>query len=286
MSNTWLAVIFTTLFVFSACESETIQSNSPGGASLIGNVSGRVRLVDTTYHYSDGYISMPDRSGVVVRIEGTTFQASSDANGIWIIPNVPSGTYTASFDKPGFGRKKVYNIQHIGNGTLYLPEITLKKLPQSNIGIALRGFEQLIVWRKDSTWIDTLGKEQFVRIWDTIPNGGATFSAYYPGLVGFAKGAMFVSRSSQINPFDSSSYDLLITSGLQNDVYMYKEELNKIGYTKGERIFVRADLILTDEVYIDAQRFDYYGYYDYSRRKYIYTGFGMNPSEVQSFIMP
>lgn len=279
-------IIVLAFLAFIGCDSET-SSSTASGVSLSGNISGRVRLVDTTYHYSHGYLSLNDRSGVVVRIEGTAFEAITDSNGVWTIRDIPTGTYIASFDKSGFGRKKTYSIQHVGNGHLYLGEITLKKLPRANVGIVLRGFEGLVQWKKDSTWIDTSGNEQFTRLYDTIPNGVAIFSVTnYSGLKGFAHGAMFLSRSDKIDPFDSSSYDLVTTSGMANDVGIYKQQLHDAGFKKGDRIFVRAGLMLTDEVYIDGQRFNYYGYYDYSKRRYTYTGFGLNPSEVKSFILP
>ncbi|MDP4243762.1 MAG: carboxypeptidase-like regulatory domain-containing protein, partial [Bacteroidota bacterium] len=48
-------------------------------------------------------IKLPPFSGVTATIEGTSFSAVTDDSGYFTFRNVPVGTYTAHFSKPGYG---------------------------------------------------------------------------------------------------------------------------------------------------------------------------------------
>lgn len=64
-----------------------------------GSVSGNVDLTNNT-----------DDSGVIVKANGTTRTAVTDANGDYTIENIPAGTYVISANKPGYNFGEVANV--------------------------------------------------------------------------------------------------------------------------------------------------------------------------------
>jgi len=85
------------LFVLVGCsDSNTASTNSSGGEGVTGDLLGTVNLVD----YRGRQIQ--DKSGVLVKCEGTSYSALTDTGGNWIIHNLPTRTYNIGFSKDGF----------------------------------------------------------------------------------------------------------------------------------------------------------------------------------------
>ena len=257
-------------FVTIGCESEI---DMPVGNLLSGNISGIVNLYDTTYAVAASHLpyKINNKAGVTVSIEGTPFKTLSDSAGKWTFNDVPAGTYILLFEKEGFGRRKVYNVQHVGNGTLYLPELYLRQVPTVSIDLVLRQFEG-----------------DYANFTVSLSSGLSHYAAFH-SLTAVA----FLSRSSAIDPLNPESYDVSTVSSYEAPdstgytVLVDKRTLIDAGYKTGDKVFVRAILLLTDVIYVDdLGRFFLYGYYDYESREFVATGHSKHPTTVYNFTMP
>jgi len=183
--------------------------------------------------------------------------------------DVPAGTYVLTFEKSGFGTKKAYNLQHTGNGTLYLGTATMMLLPRVSVNIVQRDFEDF----------DTIpkGKADYTV---TISSGILKYATYY-GLKAF----LFVAKNRSIDPTISNTYDTAFTTGPSivdttgYQISLQKKTMLSLGYKSGDTIYVMAAVNL-------LENYNDYGYYDYSQRRFIYTGWGQNYSPVKSFLLP
>lgn len=96
-----------------ACKKEDKRPSSSSKAAMIGALSGIVKLHDETSS------SLPNASGVVVNLLGTTISFTTLDDGKFKLSNIPAGTYNLRCSKNGFG----YFIEQVlitGNGTLNL----------------------------------------------------------------------------------------------------------------------------------------------------------------------
>lgn len=85
------------LFVLAGCsDSDTTTTSSNNGSEPTSDLFGTVNLLD----YRGRQIQ--DKSGVLVKCEGTSFSALTDTGGNWIIHNLPTRTYNIGFSKEGF----------------------------------------------------------------------------------------------------------------------------------------------------------------------------------------
>jgi hypothetical protein len=116
--------------LITACNksSDNPLSKSSDGSGVTGTLSGWAQLVDIHNHY------LNDNSGITVTAEGTSFSATTAASGKWSITGLPSGTYTISFSKAGFGTYKEIGYQFVGGGNTYLPDVQMRSMPAGTIG--------------------------------------------------------------------------------------------------------------------------------------------------------
>ena len=101
------------LSVILGCKGET-GPTGPSGPLLTGNIEGYAIL----YHEYD--YAYPNSSGITVSLEGTTMSTMTDSTGWWKLQDITTGTYNIIFEKIGFFSKKIYSVQFVGGGTLYL----------------------------------------------------------------------------------------------------------------------------------------------------------------------
>ncbi|HET9137617.1 MAG TPA: carboxypeptidase-like regulatory domain-containing protein, partial [Candidatus Kapabacteria bacterium] len=102
------------LFLFAAVAisgCNTASTNSPQSAST-GELKGIVGLYDTHGN------KITDRSGVVVKAEGTSITATSDASGHWVLHDLPTQTYELTFSKDGYSTMKNTSYSFVGGGTV------------------------------------------------------------------------------------------------------------------------------------------------------------------------
>lgn len=243
--------IFCTLILI-GCDSEIAPYDLTKG-----DIIGSVVIMDTLNQ------SVLNPAGVTVRIEGTNYVTISDSNGYWQLNDVPLGTYILDYERADAGRKKVFNVQHVGNGTLYLGSQKLLQRPRVAVDVVLRGFS-------------AEGKAEFTV---SISSG---ILIYAPNRA--LKAILYLSKDDKIDPMKNvyeykfiSSYSIQDTTGYS--VILNKVALLNIGYKSGDKIFVLGTVSL-------VENFNDYGYYDYFLRKFIYTGLGLNYSPVYSFILP
>lgn len=86
-------LLLLTLVHLVGCSSADTTTNTSG---LTGDLVGGVLLAN------DRGALMTNHSGVLVRIEGTSFTGLTDSNGRWVIHDLPSKTYAITFSKEGF----------------------------------------------------------------------------------------------------------------------------------------------------------------------------------------
>lgn len=277
--KTILFAVILTLTLF-GCDSE--PASTTGGVPP-GDIVGRVELYDTLNR------AMKDNSGVTVSIEGTSYTTISDASGSWTLNNIPTGTYVIILGKEGFTSKKIFNVQHTGNGTYYLKYIYyskylivpfLRQIPKMSMSLIMRPFEPRSSYR-DSVWVDSLGIERHQMVPATLLMSQYTtifsspqYGGFYP-LMNF-----YFGKDSQINPQDSSSFDFVswaqyssLDSGVAtvSTVYISRDELITRGFQPGTKVFFTSSLQIDN--YYDAQQ----------EKEIIYF---VTPPEAKSFILP
>jgi Carboxypeptidase regulatory-like domain len=121
---------------FAAC-----GTNPNGPERLTGNLHGGIELRDECNAVAGSF------AGVKITIEGTSFSAVTDANGIWEVKNLPAGTYVISYSKDGYFTEKIEGYQFVGGGDAYVAnnrftrETSLNQVPTWTFGQieALRG---------------------------------------------------------------------------------------------------------------------------------------------------
>jgi hypothetical protein len=87
----------------------------PAGTALTGTLYGKVQAYDSFGNYL-GYMS-----GVTVNAEGTSYSATTDSLGVFGIGGLPTGTYTLTFAKAGYGTNKITQVQFVGGGDYFMP---------------------------------------------------------------------------------------------------------------------------------------------------------------------
>ena len=283
---------FVLIFILSfiaGCDSD------PTSGTLPGDIAGQLLLLDSAGN------ALPNRAEATVRIEGTTYSTTTDSTGAWRLKDVAPGTYVLAFEKEGFGPKKLFNVQHVGNGTLYLVAtgmanyyiFRLQALPKSSIELVLRSFEPYPYYR-DTSWYDSLGVLRNGYVIDTLENGAATFTVTTSAFFGTNyRGVIWLSDKEKIDPENSSSYVARYKhANIQADQYGYdmtlpRTTLYDLGFTSGQRVYIRGGLMIytrTDGA--NGGSYDGYGYYDFSEQEFIYSGISKNYSEVKSFVLP
>ncbi|MBS1904107.1 MAG: hypothetical protein JSS75_10415 [Bacteroidetes bacterium] len=109
-------IVLAPLFFGTGCKDD----DTTNSASLpTGTLKGRILLFDSL-----GSVSS-DASGVVVSMEGTSLSATTDVNGVWIMSNVPTRTYTILYSRPGLVQTREPGFVFVGGDTLYHTNTTL-----------------------------------------------------------------------------------------------------------------------------------------------------------------
>ena len=121
----FLSILFGVAFLAS-CKNNTIVENTNVG-SFRGNVALLNAEGDTLSNYS----------GATAHIEGTAFQATSNAAGDWEIDNVPAGIYNIMLTKPGFDTLIIPNYQFSGAGVSFVMSTAIQSLPLDSLVFTL-----------------------------------------------------------------------------------------------------------------------------------------------------
>ncbi len=121
--------ILSTLVSLIGCKGEPGQEGpqGPAGPNLTGNIIGYSRLIDVNGNRATNH------GGIAVTIEGTSLSTITASDGGWEINNLPTGTYTISFSKAGYGIQKEVGYQFVGGGTVYFGIQSIFQIPSCTI---------------------------------------------------------------------------------------------------------------------------------------------------------
>lgn len=88
----------------------------------------------------------PTPSGVTVSLEGTNFSTITDDSGRFELKDVPGGTYTVRWSKPGYGDMRYIGaaIQGGGNSPVYIAQPIYDQWPAQNITTYLHAFSHVV----------------------------------------------------------------------------------------------------------------------------------------------
>jgi hypothetical protein len=133
---------------------------------LTGSLTGAVELVDALG------APITDRSGVRVEVTGTSFAATSAADGTWRIDDLPAGTYDLQLSRAGFGEIRSFGYGFVGGGRAWLGVHRLSQKPIGRFTALSSGPDSIITGfdvRDSATGIvDTLWQRGLFRISATI----------------------------------------------------------------------------------------------------------------------
>lgn len=92
-------------------------SQGPAGANGKGSSTDTASITGNTTLYSE-FNQKTDPSGVIVTLAAGSQQHTdtTDANGNFVFPGIPTGTYDLTFQKPGYGTMKLFGLSHFGGG--------------------------------------------------------------------------------------------------------------------------------------------------------------------------
>ena len=182
---------------FAGCTSAT----DPPAATITGE-----KLTGTVAAFASGAPVSVSPVGVLVGIQGTPFQATTDTGGHFEIDNIPAGVYNIIFSKPGFD-SMVYPVHHlIGAGNDIINDAFV--IQESNDSISISGVSSVF----------TVSTTKTVRVIDTIFHDSA----------GIRKDTVVLQHDSIVITYDTvQNADALIVTGrlagnlVPANVYVY-----------------------------------------------------------------
>jgi hypothetical protein len=200
---------FILILFITSCSS---NDDSPAAATR-ANISGSVNL----YNESTNQV---DLSNMTVSVLGTMplNSAVTDAEGKFVLSNVPFGTYTLEYTKNGYGTYKKFGVVHGTNGqaTALTATPSLGQVSTTNItGITASTSANQVVLSMSTNPGGSAANRRYIRYFlSTSQSVSATNYSYYSPVF-----------TSQINPFEKT---ILAT------------ELVSAGFTSGQQVYVRA----------------------------------------------
>ncbi|MES2766465.1 MAG: carboxypeptidase-like regulatory domain-containing protein [Bacteroidota bacterium] len=96
--------------ILSSCDDNSTETSSTG------SLNGQTRLFDEKGN------QIYDASGITVSLKENPVSATTTTSGAWHLKDVPMGTYTILFSKPGFDTAKIFGFQFNGYGDVRVDE--------------------------------------------------------------------------------------------------------------------------------------------------------------------
>jgi hypothetical protein len=236
---------FILILFITSCNS---NDDSPAAATR-ANISGSVNL------YNESTNQM-DLSNMTVSVLGTMplISAVTDAQGKFVLSNVPFGTYTLEYTKNGYGTYKKFGVVHGTNGqaTALTATPSLGQVSTTSItGITASASANQVVLSISTNPGGSAANRRYIRYFlSTSQSVSATNYSYYSPVF-----------TSQINPFEKT---ILAT------------ELISAGFTSGQQVYVRA--------YGDSFWDNAYDSSEFNRR--IFPNLNANTVPAATFIVP
>jgi len=232
--------------ILTLCIGSCNQYDAP---TVTGSITGYVSPID------ESAANLP-RNGVKVTIEEAGKSTISDANGYWIVNDVPAGIYTISFSKDSFSTNKIIAYQFVGNGTAYTATTQLPKVPPYITTI-------------DSVSYDTSGGKS------VLISGTQSRPQTQNRTV-----LLFLSKNSTVsaNPKEYSAVVLSFVSALSTSFAeaIPVSQLQALGFSSGNTVYVTS--------YATSKQ--YYRYIDLATGRNFYSGVMQSPTNTRSFVVP
>ena len=284
-------ILYATLIVFLVgCGEKTITNTiiTPGAA--VGDIVGRVQL------YNIAGQPLNNNAGAEVTLDNTPYTAITDSSGLWTLKNVPAGTYSITFSKTGFSYARDMKLSFVANGILYYQyppygyPSNLFEIADGTPDLAVDVFQQGVLYSRDSIFLDSLGIEREIYLYDTIKY----YSTIFKGILGakqkadyFYRGlTLLFGKSTNVSAADPASYFMgIFNTGIKGDLNNFylpfsfsRDNLYTAGFKRGERIYC--------VIYCGSSNSVSRSYFDVLLNHDVYTGLGKAHSEIKSFICP
>jgi hypothetical protein len=200
-----------------------------GGPIMTGNIEGLITLYNSGSGISnigDSIILTNNGTGKVYKTTTTINNVASNT-GSYTFANVPSGTYSFTVSKPGYGTVKAFGFEFVGGGTAYR-NFGLYPIPTTSITTAIAAPATIV-----SSGTTTINA---INISGTVPS--STLQTYVMVFVSFPSNN-FV-NGTQGNYSDYSGF-LYVSSGTTGFTYnIAASTLYTLGFTSGSIVYFAA----------------------------------------------
>jgi hypothetical protein len=190
-----------------SCKKSNDITPTPTKANIIGAVN--------LYNESTTPI---DKSGMTVSLANTAFSAITNADGKYTLADIPFGTYTMIYEKPGFGTSKYYGMEHSNTGSYtalpYVPSFGQLSTTQiTGLTSGINAGNVILSVTTDPAGSN--GNRRYVRYFLSTSStvSHKNFTYYSQALI------------AQINPFD---------------ITLTAADLSNRGFTSGQTVYVKA----------------------------------------------
>jgi hypothetical protein len=186
----------------------------PAGLALNGDIIGFVHRYDT---YGNRQFTGLDN--VTVSIDNTAFTTTTDATGRYSFGNMPTGTYSITYSKSGYGNDRLQGIPHVGGGSsTYLTTVKLSPVT-TFFPITLNASSSAV------TGITVTGNMNSNDIYDRR-------IAFF---IGFSN-----STSSATTNYIDIEGGTVVANGTSFTYNISKQALNNLGAVAGTTLYIRA----------------------------------------------
>lgn len=271
MKNLLISASMLALFAVASCRTLTSPAETADVKGLVVLDSGTV---------------FPTPSGVTVSLEGTNYSSITDDSGRFEIKNVPSGTYSVRWSKPGYGDVRYMGvaIQGGGNSPVYIAE-PINGGPYQNITTTLRAFSPLAANVQSATFSTVLNRTDTFLVLDGSYADDENVVNYVNDIT------LFFSHKQDVSPIEGH-YDGFVSGTGANDGVSLFDTTNHTFHCNFDQAFVRnSNFHSGDSLYIAVYGTVYpesiYGdYYDLTYNEGVITSYNQTPSRIIGLKMP
>lgn len=211
------------------------------------NIIGSVNL------YDEG-VTQIDNSNMLVKVEGTSISATTNAEGDFTLSDVPFGTYTLIYEKSGYGTFKKFDIGHsnTGSSTVIANNPSLGKSSTTEV---------------TDLAVNVNGNDVVISI-TTDPAGSNSNTRYI---------RYFLSNDANVSNENYMFYSPVLNSQINpNEITLSQSDLTNAGFSSGQTVHVKAygDSFWSNE------------YDDPVLGRKVFPNLNMNSANSVSFVVP
>ncbi len=217
-----------------------------------GKIRGQAVLVENNNFYAYNA-----SQGIKVSIEGTGMTTITDSAGLYSFNNLPFGSYTVSFSKPGYGSTKIFNLSCYGNGEVDVNRTLVCKYPAYGFYHLLPSSYSIGKPSGDTSYHLTLDIFCKDEVGTTIDNISAILAfGLEKDFTLDDKSCLYFTQLNYINPNSATGLNIEYTEFVKIIKYWRL-------YMKGQKIYLKA-----------YPYNSYSGYTDLARGKMIHAAIG------------